>query len=280
MNDVQNYIDSRNIAVDQVGIWDVQYPITVKDRANATQNTIAVIDTTIMLLPQFKGTHMSRIVEILNSVHGEITMDNMPEILMKIRNGLDSPQAIITLKFPYFITKHAPVSNISSMFAVNILLSGFSDKFSGYSFILGVRLPLTTLCPCSKEISDFGAHNQRSFVTLYIQFSDFVWIEDLVSTIESCGSCEIYPLLKRSDEKFVTEKAFSNPVFAEDVVRNISEKMAENPKIKWFLAETLHLESIHSHNAYARIERFKEKSKALEEHLRMFKGFPGIGGER
>ena len=160
------------------------------------------------------------------------------------------------------------------MFSANVLFSGFSDEKAGYSFILGVRVPVTTLCPCSKEISEFGAHNQRSFVTLYVQFRDFIWIEELISVIEESASCEIYPLLKRPDEKFVTEKAFSNPVFAEDVVRNISEKMMEDPRIKWFMVETMHLESIHSHNAYARIERFKTKSTVLTEHLRMFKGFP------
>lgn len=274
MNDVQNYIDNRNITVDQVGIWDIEYPIVVKDRKNTIQHTVAKVDLTVMLLPEFKGTHMSRIIEVLNRFRGEITTDNIPELLMKLRENLASPQALAALRFPYFIEKKAPVSGISSMFAANILFSGFSDETGGDSFILGVRIPVTTLCPCSKEISAFGAHNQRSFVTLYVQFKKFIWIEELISVIEESASCEIYPLLKRPDEKFVTEKAFENPVFAEDVVRNISERMMADPRIKWFMVETLHLESIHSHNAYARIERFKTKSTVLTEHLRMFKGFP------
>ncbi len=274
MNDVQNYADNRNITVDQVGIWDIEYPIIVKDRKNEIQHTVAKVDLTVMLLPEFKGTHMSRIIEVLNQFHGQITTDNIPELLMKTREHLSSPQALAALRFPYFIEKKAPVSGISSMFSANVLFSGFSDEKAGNSFILGIRVPVTTLCPCSKEISAFGAHNQRSFVTLYVQFKEFIWIEELISVIEESASCEIYPLLKRPDEKFVTEKAFANPVFAEDVVRNISEKMMANPKIKWFLVETLHLESIHSHNAYARIERFKTKSTVLTEHLRMFKGFP------
>ena len=274
MNDVQNYVDSRNITVDQVGIWDIEYPIVVKDRLNTIQHTVAKVDLTVMLLPEFKGTHMSRIIEVLNQFRGQITTDNIPDLLMKTREHLGSPQALAALRFPYFIEKKAPVSGISSMFAVNVLFSGFSDEKEGDSFIMGLRVPVTSLCPCSKEISAFGAHNQRSFVTLYVQFKEFIWIEELISVIEESASCEIYPLLKRPDEKFVTEKAFSNPVFAEDVVRNISEKMTEDSRIKWFLVETLHLESIHSHNAYARIERFKTKSAVLTEHLRMFKGFP------
>ena len=175
MNDVQNYIDSRNITVDQVGIWDIEYPIVVKDKKNEIQHTVAKIDITVMLLPEFKGTHMSRMVEVLNGYSDEITVDNIPEILKKTREHLDSPQAIIALRFPYFIQKKAPVSGISSMFAVNVLFSGFSDKTAGDSFILGLRVPVTTLCPCSKEISTFGAHNQRSFVTLYVQFKKFIW---------------------------------------------------------------------------------------------------------
>jgi len=276
MNDVQNYRDTRNIPVDQVGVWDIEYPVIVKDRANSTQNTVASIDMTVMLLPEFKGTHMSRMVEVLNSVRGEITMANMPGILKKMRDMLDSPQAIISMRFPYFIEKKAPVSEISSMFPVSVLFSGLSDSKDGDSFILGVRTPVTTLCPCSKEISESGAHNQRSFVTLYLKFRDFVWIEDVVKIIEESASCEIFPLLKRNDEKFVTEKAFSNPVFAEDIVRNVSVRMMKDSNVLWFMVETLHLESIHTHNAYARIERFRERSFLLDEHLRMFKGFPKI----
>lgn len=276
MNDVQNYRDTRNIPVDQVGVWDIEYPVIVKDRANSTQNTVASIDMTVMLLPEFKGTHMSRMVEVLNSVRGEITMANMPGILKKMRDMLDSPQAIISMRFPYFIEKKAPVSEISSMFPVSVLFSGFSDSKDGDSFILGVRTPVTTLCPCSKEISESGAHNQRSFVTLYLKFRDFVGIEDVVKIIEESASCEIFPLLKRNDEKFVTEKAFSNPVFAEDIVRNVSVRMMKDSNVLWFMVETLHLESIHTHNAYARIERFRERSFLLDEHLRMFKGFPKI----
>jgi GTP cyclohydrolase I len=274
MIDVQNMKDDRDIAVDQVRIWGIKYPVTVKDRSKGTQNTVADVDMTVQLLPEFKGTHMSRMIEILNKVRGEITMANIPEILDEMRVSLESPQAMFAMRFPYFIEKQAPVSKIGSLFQVEVLFSGFSDEKDGTSFILGVRVPVTTLCPCSKEISDGGAHNQRSFVTINIQFKEFIWIEDVISIIEDCASCEVFPLLKRSDEKFVTERAFSRPRFAEDIVRNVSEKFSKDTNIKWFLVETLHLESIHTHNAYARVERFKEKSIVLSEHLRMFKGFP------
>jgi len=274
MIDVQNMKDSRDIAVDQVGVWGIRYPVTVKDRSKGTQNTVADVDMTVQLLPEFKGTHMSRMIEILNKVRGEITMANIPAILYEMRTRLESPQSMFTMRFPYFIEKQAPISKIGSLFQVEVLFSGFSDQKEGASFILGVRVPVTTLCPCSKEISDGGAHNQRSFVTINLQFKEFIWIEDVVSAIEDCASCAVFPLLKRNDEKYVTEKAYSRPRFAEDVVRSISQKYMKDENISWFLVETLHLESIHTHNAYARVERFKKKSKVLSEHLRMFKGFP------
>lgn len=273
MIDVQNMKDNRDIAVDQVGVWGIKYPVAVKDRSSGIQNTVADVDMTVQLLPEFKGTHMSRMIEILNMFRGEITMANIPDILDEMKNNLESPQAMFSMRFPYFIEKKAPVSNIGSLFHVDVLFSGFSDENDGTSFILGVRVPVTTLCPCSKEISDGGAHNQRSYVTLNLQFKEFIWIEDVVSAIEDCASCAVYPLLKRSDEKFVTETAFSRPRFAEDIVRNVSEKYSSDKNINWFLVETLHLESIHTHDAYARVERFKEKTPVLSEHLRMFKGF-------
>ncbi len=276
MIDVQNFSDKRNISVDQVGIWDVEYPVTVKDKTAGLQQTVAKIDMTVQLLPEFKGTHMSRMIEILNSVRGEITMANMPVILSDIRKKLASPQAMMAMRFPYFIEKISPVSKLKSLFPVSVLFSGFSDHTDGYNFILGVRVPVTSLCPCSKEISEYGAHNQRSYLTIYLKFSDFIWIEDVVEAIQKCASCEVYPLLKRNDEKFVTEAAYSKPVFAEDIVRNVAEIFEKMDNIEWFMTETLHLESIHTHNAYARIERFREKQTVLLEHLRMFKGFPRV----
>jgi GTP cyclohydrolase I len=273
MKDVQNQKDLRNLTVDQVGVSQIRYPITVKDKNKGKQETVALIDMTVELLPEFKGTHMSRFLEILNSVRGEMTMGNIPTILQTMRKKLDSPKSLLFLKFPYFLEKKAPISQSCSLFPIDVLFSGYSEKSNGENFILGIKVPITTLCPCSKEISKYGAHNQRSFVSLYINSKIFVWIEDLVNLIEDSSSCEIYPLLKRPDEKFVTEKAYENPNFAEDIVRNIASKLIENSNINWFMVETSHLESIHTHNAFARIERFKNKTVVLESHLKVFKGF-------
>ncbi len=272
MKDIQRELDTRNITVDQVGVSGIRYPIRVKDKLSGFQDTVAFVDMMVELMPQFKGTHMSRFIEILNRVRGEITMANIPDILEDMRQNLESPKAIFSAVFPYFIEKLSPESAARSLFSVDVKFSGYSNK-EGSSFILGIKIPVTTLCPCSKEISEFGAHNQRSIVTLFISFSSFMWIEDIVELVESCASCEIYPLLKRSDEKFVTEKAYLNPQFAEDIVRNITEKLEQIEAVRWFRAETLHLESIHTHNAIARIERTKIKSPILGEHISLLKGF-------
>lgn len=273
MIDTQNQPDSRNIPVDQVGVSGIKYPIRVKDRSSGFQETVALVDMSVELLPEFKGTHMSRFVEILNKYRGEVTMANIPDILKEMRKKLESPRSMISLQFPYFIEKTAPVSKAKSLFPVDVLFSGYGSKKLGENFILGVRVPVTTLCPCSKEISRFGAHNQRSFVTVYMCFDDFIWIEDIIKWVEDCASCEIYPILKRSDEKFVTEKSFMHPQFAEDIVRNLTERLAGDANISWFMVETLHLESIHQHNAYARIERTRNDSILLAGHLQVFKGF-------
>ncbi len=273
MKDIQNQRDTRDIRVDHVGVSNIRYPIRVKDRLFGVQDTVAEIDMMVELLPQFKGTHMSRFLEILNTVQGEITMANIPDILKDMREKLETPRSKFNIRFPYFIKKSSPVSEATSLFSVDTIFSGYSDQEHGESFILGINIPVTTLCPCSKEISNYGAHNQRSFVSVYCNFNDFVWIEDVVEMVESAASCEIYPLLKRSDERFVTEKAYENPQFAEDIVRNVTAIMQEDENINWFRIETLHLESIHTHNAYARIERVLNPSKLLKNHVEVLKGF-------
>lgn len=269
MKDMQRERDDRNIIVDQVGVNNIEYPIRVKDKLQGYQDTVARIDMMVELLPEFKGTHMSRFIEILNDVRGEITMGNIPDILKDMRKILESPRSTMSLTFPYFIEKSAPISKAKSLFSVNVLFSGYSCEDRGENFILGVQIPVTTLCPCSKEISKYGAHNQRSLVTVFINAESFIWIEDVVRMVEESASCEVYPLLKRKDEKYVTEKAFENPQFAEDIVRNVTEKLNCYKDITWFKVETVHLESIHTHNAYARIERTKEKSQLLQEHINL-----------
>ncbi len=272
MKDVQNEKDHRNITVDQVGVTGIRYPITVLDRQNEFQQTVADVSMTVQLNPEFKGTHMSRFLEVLNHHRGKITMENIPKIIDQMQETLESERAMIDIQFPYFIEKKSPVTASLSLFPVDILFSGFGCNGNTNNFILGIKVPVTTLCPCSKEISEDGAHNQRSFVTVYTSFKKFIWIEEIVSVIEQSASCEIYPLLKRSDEKYVTEKAYATPQFAEDIVRNITERLQQDNRLHWYMIETLHLESIHVHNAYARIERFNKETNALHEHLRFFKG--------
>ncbi|MCK5807412.1 GTP cyclohydrolase I FolE2 [bacterium] len=272
MKDVQNERDNRNIAIDQVGVTSIQYPISVLDKKNETQQTVANISMTVQLENKFKGTHMSRFLEVLNLHRGQITIENIPNIIREMQERLESDRAMMDIEFPYFIEKISPVAKAASLFPIDVLFSGFGCTKKDASFILGVRVPVTTLCPCSKEISADGAHNQRSFVTVYLASRKFIWIEDIVNIIENAASCEIYPLLKRSDEKYVTEKAYNSPQFAEDIVRNVTEGMQKDNRLEWFMVETVHLESIHAHNAYARVERFNKRTTALEEHLRFFKG--------
>jgi len=273
MKDVQNQQDDRGLSVDMVGVSAIRYPIIVKDKLRGTQETVAAISMSVELLPQFKGTHMSRFIEILNRHRGEITISNIRDILKEMRKNLSSPKAMISLEFPYFIEKKSPLSEERSLFPVEVLFDGYGDSRLGTSFILGLRVPVTTLCPCSREISEFGAHNQRSYIIAYTAFDHFIWLEDIVDKLEDCASAEMYPLLKRPDEKYVTEKAFARPRFAEDVVREATEILHADPMIHWFMVEAIHLESIHTHNAYARIERFRAKRPLLSAHLQVFKGF-------
>jgi len=272
MKAIQNERDGRGLSVDMVGVAAIRYPITVKDKLRGTQETVAAISMSVELLPEFKGTHMSRFIEVLNRHRGEITMTNIRDILREMRESLGSPKAMMSLEFPYFIEKKSPLSEERSLFPVEVLFDGYGDE-SGTSFILGLRIPVTTLCPCSREISEFGAHNQRSYITAYTAFDHFIWLEDIVDRLEDCASAEIYPLLKRPDEKYVTEKAFTRPRFAEDVVREAASLLHEDKNIHWFMVEAVHLESIHTHNAYARIERFRAKKPILFAHLQVFKGF-------
>ncbi|MCD6526431.1 MAG: GTP cyclohydrolase I FolE2, partial [Desulfuromonas sp.] len=224
MPDLQQSADTRNIAIDKVGIKDVVYPIIVQDKNNISQQTVASINMYVELPHQFKGTHMSRFLEILNQYRGkDFTFDDMVGILSEMKSRLESSCAHIELKFPYFIEKRAPVSGARGLMEYECRFIGTLRESK--DFILEVSVPVTSLCPCSREISQYGAHNQRSCVTVAIRASDMVWIEDLISWVESCGSAPVYSLLKREDEKAVTEMAYENPMFVEDIVRAVTEKL-------------------------------------------------------
>lgn len=254
--DVQNMHDSRRIEIDKVGVKNVKYPITVLDKSNGFQHTVATMDMYVNLPHNFKGTHMSRFVEILHNNKNMINMKNFPNILREMKERLNAEAAHLTVNFPYFLKKEAPVTRAEGFLEYKCGFSASMDV-TGHmqDFIVSVAVPINTLCPCSKEISAFGAHNQRGIASVGVKFKKFFWIEDLISVIEGCASSDIYSILKREDEKFVTEKAFENPKFVEDVVRDIAEILHEDQNIKWFAVEAENFESIHDHNAYAYLER-------------------------
>lgn len=252
MRHLQNDRDEREIPIDRVGVKDLSYPITVLDRSNEKQNTVASVCMYVDLPHNFKGTHMSRFVEILNHFRGEITMRNIPEILSVMKKRLRSESAEIEFRFPYFLEKMAPVSKIKSLMEYEGIFLGMSRE--GDDFVLGVKVPVMSLCPCSKEISKHGAHNQRSIVNARIRFNKFVWLEELIEIIEKSASAPLYSLLKRVDEKYITEKSYNNPVFAEDIVRNIANKFKKDNRIIWYSIEVESFESIHKHSAYAFIK--------------------------
>ena len=251
--DIQSQTDTRNIQIEKVGVKNIKYPIVVEDRSNKNQHTTADIDIFVDLPHDHRGTHMSRFLEVLNSYHKENIIDNLQSLLCDIKKTLNSQAAYIKIKFPYFIEKTAPVSKSTSLLDYNCEFDAILTE--EFIFKLGVTVPITTLCPCSKEISDYGAHNQRSLVSIMVKYNSFIWLEELIEYAEKVASCEIYPLLKRPDEKYVTEKAYNNPAFAEDIVREITLLLQKDERIDWFRVESENIESIHNHNAYACVER-------------------------
>jgi GTP cyclohydrolase I len=260
MNDVQNKRDLRNIKLDEAGIKDLQYPVTLLDRQNEKQKTVALISMSVELPHHFKGTHMSRFVEVLAGHTCEFNGRTIPAILAELKQVLDAESARITISFPYFLEKAAPVTGVTAKMNYHCTFYGESG-LEGEDFVLSVRVPVSSLCPCSKEISSYGAHNQRGHVTIDVRsFPDedgipvLVWIEELIEIAESSASSPVYSLLKRPDEKYVTELAYDNPVFVEDMVRNAAEKLMEDDRLVWFQVTAENQESIHNHTAYARFE--------------------------
>jgi len=252
--DVQNRPDDRNIEIQKVGVKGIRYPVIVLDKARGTQPVNATINMYVNLPHQFKGTHMSRFVEILNTYRGQINLRTFQEILGTMRERLNARSAHMDIAFPYFIEKTAPVSGARSLMAYDCLFSG-ENTAERKDFLVGVTVPVTTVCPCSKEISTSGAHNQRSLLRLCLRFKKFFWIEDVIRLLEESASSEIYALLKRPDEKYVTEKAFERPMFVEDVVRTVAEKLNGIDNFTWYSIEAENIESIHNHSAYAYIEK-------------------------
>ncbi len=257
MKDIQNERDERNLDIDKVGIKDISYPIVLSDKEKGSQHTVANINMYVKLPHNFKGTHMSRFVEILSKHSGDINLYSVYDILDEMKERLDSEESFIELSFDYFLEKKAPVSGQSAMMDYQCKYIGSSGP-AGRDRILSIKVPVMTLCPCSKEISRYGAHNQRSFISISVRMNKMIWIEDLIELAESCGSSPIYPLLKREDEKHVTEASYDNPAFVEDVVRNVAGKLMKEDKVIWFEVSSENIESIHNHSAYAVITKDKQ----------------------
>ena len=255
VEDVQGRRDSRRIPIDRVGIKDIRHPVKLRDRSAGEQHTVATFNMYVNLPHHFKGTHMSRFVEILH-LEREISVENFPSMLAEMTTRLEAEAGHIEMSFPFFMTKKAPVSGVESLMDYAATLIG--DRRNGdNTMTIRVVVPVTSLCPCSKKISAYGAHNQRSHLTITVQPREHLWIEELIEIAESEASCELFGILKRPDEKFVTEKAYDNPKFVEDLVRDVAARLNADPRISAYSVSAENFESIHNHSAYALIERDK-----------------------
>ena len=254
LHDKQNEPDYRKLRIDKVGVRGLRFPIQVQDKTHVFQNTVATIGMFVDLPHHFKGTHMSRFIEVLNAHGNSIHVENISDILQAMQKKLNAATAHLEIEFPYFMSKRSPVSRRDSLMDYMARFDA-SVRDKEKDFVLTVKANVTTLCPCSKAIAKYGAHNQRGEVTVQIRSREIVWIEDLITTIESSASSELFALLKRQDEKAVTERAYENPVFVEDMVRNVAVKLNADKRVTWYKAEAENFESIHNHNAYACIEK-------------------------
>src|SRR5690349_3150623 len=254
LHDKQSERDHRELRIDKVGVRGLRFPIQVRDKARAVQNTVATVGMFVDLPKEFKGTHMSRFIEVLNA-HGNIVhVENITEILHAMQKKFHAATSHLEMEFPYFMVKKAPVSGMESVMDYTARFDATACG-ADIDFVLTVKAMVTTLCPCSKAIAAYGAHNQRGEVTVQIRSRKAVWIEDLIEIIERSASSELFALLKRQDEKAVTERAYENPVFVEDLVRNVALRLNSHPDVTWYKVEAENHESIHNHNAYACIEK-------------------------
>jgi GTP cyclohydrolase IB len=255
--DVQGAADLRHIPINKVGIKDIYHPVRIRERAGGEQHTVANFNMYVDLPHNFKGTHMSRFVEILNNHEREISVKSFRDMMTELTERLDAQSGHIEMTFPYFVNKTAPVSGVQSLMDYKASLIG--ERKQGESIIWAkVIVPVTSLCPCSKKISEYGAHNQRSHVTICVKVDGFVWLEELIELAEQEASCELFGILKRPDEKWVTERAYDNPKFVEDLVRDIAVRLNADERIRAYTVESENFESIHNHSAYAMIQRDKD----------------------
>jgi len=253
LTDTQNQPDPRGIPIDRVGVRGLRYPVCLRDRDRGLQHTIATVSLSVDLPHHYKGTHMSRFLEVLQSHGSELDVRTMRQLPGELLHRLDARRAHVVFNFPYFLEKQAPVTGARGLMDYQVTFE-LDTTARESDFVICVRVPVATLCPCSKAISERGAHNQRGLVAFSVRFLESLWIEDLIRLVEDSASCELYSVLKRPDEKAVTERAYDNPVFVEDLVRNIALRARAHPNIRWFRVEAENFESIHNHNAFAIIE--------------------------
>lgn len=258
MEDVQKHPAPVSMPIDRVGVKDLRLPLVVRDRHSGTQHTVARVDLSVDLPAAFKGTHMSRFVEALENWEEELSRASLEKLLSDIALRLEARRAYARFDFPYFLRQTSPASKAKGLMGYPCSVVGAYED-GRLDFTLGVDVPVMTVCPCSKAISDEGAHSQRASVRIQAKFKGFLWLEDLIEIAEGSGSSRVYTLLKREDEKFVTEAAFANPAFVEDVVRAAAKGLSEHPRITWFSVEVEAFESIHGHSAQASIESSAEK---------------------
>ncbi len=257
MRDVQKEKDSRNIQIDRVGVRGVSYPVILMDKDNKIQNTIANVSMSVMLPREYRGTHMSRFIETLEEYHGRVSPVNLEHFTKRLCEKLNASESSVSFEFPYYFRKKAPVSKIESFSKCDVILEATYEENKKFDMVICVKLNVQTLCPCSKEISKYGAHNQRALVSLKIRCNGLVWFEDLISMIENSASAPLFTLLKREDEKFITEHSYENPRFVEDLVRELAVELDNDDRILWYSANVTSFESIHNHDAFAEIERDK-----------------------
>ena len=250
MRDIQSEQDTRAVPLQKVGVKGVKYPVTVLDKTSKKQQTTATVDLFVNLPHNYKGTHMSRFIEVFHKYHEDISMHQFLDMLEEMRTKLSAQKAFGRVEFPYFIEKKAPVTEAAGIMQYKCSYEGEVSESGERKFYISIQVPVATLCPCSKAISEYGAHNQRGSVSVRLLYKDFFWIEDIISMIESCASTPLYTLLKRKDEKYVTENAYENPRFVEDVVREVYLGL-KKAGFEYFTVEAETDESIHNHNAYA-----------------------------
>ncbi len=263
--DIQSTGDRRNISIDKVGVKGIRYPITLRklDAGNGivSLHTVATVNMYVALPHDQKGTHMSRFLEVLNEHHESLSSDSLSDVCRSMKERLKAEEVHLELSFPYFIDKKAPVTGQPGKLDIDVTFEVASNGID--DFILGMKVPATSLCPCSKEISRYGAHNQRCEMTVKVRTAvgHHLWIEELFAMVEKCASTQVFSVLKRPDEKWVTERAYENPKFVEDIVRDMAIVLSEDDRIVWFQCFSENFESIHNHNAYAFIERDKTEPK-------------------